>query len=167
MHELGGALADDLNTEHARRAALAEQRQESHRLAGDVRPRHFAEVGAAHDHVDFLRRGLALRQADAGDFRNRVHAARHQAGGGRRRQPERRERGAPALIGGRAGQRRRPDGIAGGENAGNIGLEALIHLHVAAAADGELQPVETDAVEVGDAAERREHDVGGQRPRRP
>ncbi len=66
------------------------------------------------------------------------------------------------MIGGRARQRRRTDGVAGGENSGNIGLEPLVHLHVPAAADGELQSIETDALQVGNAAECREHDVGGQ-----
>ena len=53
MHEFGGALAEHLTAEHPRRAALAEQRQEPCGLAGDVRARHFAEVGAADDHDRF------------------------------------------------------------------------------------------------------------------
>ena len=61
MDEFGGALADHLNAEHPRRAALAEQRQETRGLARDVGARHFAEIGPADDQVDFLRRGLALR----------------------------------------------------------------------------------------------------------
>ncbi len=114
------------------------------------------------DELDLFRSRLALRHADAGDFRNGVHAARHQAGGGGRRQAKRRERGAPALIGGRTGQRRRADGIAGGEYPRNVGLEALIDLNMAAGADGELQQVESDAFQIGDPAECGEHDIGVQ-----
>jgi len=66
------------------------------------------------------------------------------------------------LVGGCAGQRRRTDGIAGCENSRNVGLESAIDFNMPAAADCELQPVQADAVQVGDAAECREHDVGAQ-----
>ncbi len=124
-----------------------------------MRTRHLAEIGAADDQVDFLRSRLALRQADAGDFRDGVYAARHQTRCRGRRQPKRRQRGAAALIGGGAGQRRRPDGIAGREYPGNIGFEALVDLHVPRELIRYTEPIETDAVEIGDAAECREHDV--------
>ena len=72
MDEFGGALAKHLNTEHPCRAALAEERQESHGLARDVGARDLAEVGSADYQIDLFRRSLALRQADAGNFRNRL-----------------------------------------------------------------------------------------------
>ena len=162
MDEFGGALAERLYAQYPRRNAFAQQGQEPRGFAGDVCARDFAEIGAPDDQVDFLRRGLALRQADAGDLGNRVYTGRHQAGVGGRRQPEGGKGGAPPLIGGRACQCRRPDGIAGREHSRNIRLEPRIHLHVAAVADGELQPVEADAVQIGDAAERGEDDVGDQ-----
>ena len=77
----------------------------------------------------------------------------------RRRQAEGSERSAPALIGGGAGQRGRTDGIAGREYAGNIGLEALVHLHVPRALIPSSKPLQADAVQIRDASERREHDV--------
>jgi len=47
-------------------------------------------------------------------------------------------------------------------DSGNVGLVALVDLHVPAAADGELQAVETDPLQIGNPAECGEHDVGGQ-----
>jgi len=128
-----------------------------------VRPRHFREVGPAHDQVQLLRLGFGLGDAHRADFGNRVHPAGHQAGVRGRRQAERRKRRAPALIGRRTGQRRRTDGVARREYARNIGLVAFIDLHMSAAADGESEPVETDSVQVGHAAEGGQHDVGALR----
>ena len=100
---------------------------------------------------------------DAGDLGNGVHAGGHQTRGGGRRQPERRERGAPALVRGRARERRRPDCIARGIYPGDVGLEALVDLDVTARADAELQAIQTDAVEIGDPPECGEYDIRGQR----
>ena len=124
-----------------------------------MRAGDFAEIGAADDEIDFLGGRLALRQADAGNLGNGVDAARHQTRQRGRRQAQCNQRGAPALIGGGAGQRRRSDGIAGGKYPGDIGFKALVHLHRAARAYSQSKAVKTNAVEIGDAAEGREHDV--------
>jgi len=87
MDEFGGALPDHLTPQNARRTALAQERQEADGLARNVGTRHFTEIRPPDDQIDLFRSSLALRHADAGDLRNRVHAARDEAGDGGRRQP--------------------------------------------------------------------------------
>jgi hypothetical protein len=124
-----------------------------------MRARHFAEIGPADDDVHILGCGLGMRQTDAGNLGNGVYARRHQTGEGRRRQSQRHQRGAPALIGGGTGQRRRADGIAGGKYSGNIRFKEIADLHGSARADVQAQPVESNALEIGDSTEGCEHDV--------
>ena len=63
------------------------------------------------------------------------------------------------MIGRGARQRGRSDGIAGGENPGNIRFKALVHLHRATRAYAYAEAIEANAVEIGNAAKRRKHDV--------
>jgi hypothetical protein len=163
VHQFGRAFAEHLATEHAAAIALTDQRQEAVRLAGNMRPRHFGKIRTSDQHIDVLGSRLGLRKPHAGDFRNGVNTGGHQAGRRRWRQPQRCERCASALIRCGAGQRRRTDGIAGRKNSRDIGFEAFVDLHMPARADGQLHPLQADAVEIRDTAEGREHDVGGQR----
>ena len=155
VHEIGGALPENLDAEYAPGAAFAQQVQESRRLSRDVRAGDLAEIGASHYHVDFLGGCLRLRQPDAGDLGNGIHAGGHQTRGGGRLEPERREGCAPALVRCRARERRRPDCIARSIYPGDVGLETLVDLDVTARADSELHAVQTDAVEIGDRARMR------------
>ena len=66
------------------------------------------------------------------------------------------------MVGGRAGQGGRTDRIARCIDARNVGLKTFIHLHVAAAVDRQLEPIEADPVQIRDASERCKHDVGAQ-----
>ena len=163
LDQLGDFRADQMGAQQLAGLGVEDRLRKPRILAERDRLAVGDEVEATD--LDLVAGGLCLRlgQADAGDLRVAIGAARdHQLVHGMRMQPLDRLDADHRLVLGLVGQHRRAGDVADRVNALHIGPAEIVD-DDAAAIGLHAERLEPDILDIADHADSRDHPIGGDR----